>query len=131
MPMAKANILVVEDEAMIALDIQTQLIQQGYNVAGICVTGADAVSRAAELKVDLVLTDVLLAGRTDGIEAARRIRKLHNIPVIFLTAHADVATIERAKHAEPYGYLIKPFDPRTLNATIEIALHKHKMECNR
>jgi CheY-like chemotaxis protein len=129
--MARAKILVVEDQAMIALDIQAQLIQLDYDVAGICVTGAEAVKRAAELKVDLVLTDVLLAGRTDGIEAARQIRALHNIPVIFLTAHSDTATVDRAKQAEPYGYIVKPFNLRTLNTTMEIALHNHKMECSR
>jgi DNA-binding response OmpR family regulator len=129
--MAKANILVVEDEAIVALDIQTRLIQLGYDVAGICSTGEDAIKRADEFKADLVLMDIMLGGKINGVEAARQIRMQYNIPVIFLTAYSDEATLQQAKMIEPYGYLPKPFDGRTLKTTIEIALHKHKMERER
>jgi DNA-binding response OmpR family regulator len=129
--MANANILIVEDEAVCALDIQSRLTKSGYNVVGVCTTGEDAVTKAAELKADLVMMDIMLEGRSDGIEAARRIKVTCNIPVIFLTAYSDEATVAMAKLTEPDGYLPKPFDARTLRTTVEIALHRHKMECDR
>src|SRR5207247_2531373 len=98
------------------------------DVAGICDTGEDAITRAVESKADLVLMDITLAGGSDGIEAARQLRSRNNIPVVFLTAHTDTATLERAILTKPYGYLLKPFDPRTLKSTIDIALSRHKAE---
>ena len=80
--------------------------------------------KAAELEPDLVLMDVRIEGPMDGIEAAQRIRQSRDVPVVFLTAYSDVDTVERAKVVEPYGYIVKPFDPRDLHTTIEMALHK-------
>jgi CheY-like chemotaxis protein len=129
--MTRAKILIVEDEAIVGLDIQTHLIRLGYDVAGICVTGEDALRRVVELKPDLVLMDIMLQGGSSGIDAASQIRTRYNIPIVFLTAYSDEATIAQAKLAEPYGYLPKPFDTRTLGTTIEIALHSHKMDRDR
>jgi PAS domain S-box-containing protein len=124
--MAGENILVVEDESITALDIQRSLELKGYRVAGIACTGEQAVDLARETRPDLALMDIRLQGLTDGISAARKIREHLNIPVIFLTAYADGATLERAKHADPFAYLLKPFDEEVLVTTIEIALHKHR-----
>jgi DNA-binding response OmpR family regulator len=129
--MANENILVVENDGIAAMDIQNQLGQAGYKVAGVCDNAEDAVKMTAELKVNLVIMDILLEGKSDGIEAARRIRLFYNTPVIFLTAHSDEATVARAILTEPYGYVPKPFNARTLRATIELALYRHKSECDR
>jgi DNA-binding response OmpR family regulator len=129
--MAGAKILVVEDEALCAMEIQKRLVQSGYKVAGICTNAESAVRMAAESKPALVLMDIMLEGRSSGIEAARQIRSLYNIPVVFLTAYSDDATVAQAKLTEPYGYLPKPFDGRTLRSTIEVGIHRHKADCDR
>lgn len=100
----------------------------GYDVTGNTPTGEDAVRLVEELKPDLVLMDIHLAGPMDGIEAAQRIRKQYGTPVVFLTAFADGETLERAKLSEPFGYVIKPFDARYLRTAIEIGLYKHGVE---
>ena len=123
--MSKPNILIVEDEGIIARDIRQQLGELGYLVAGDSPTGEDAITLAGELKPDLVLMDIQLAGRMDGIEAAEAIRRRYGIPVVFLTAFAGAETLERAKPTEPFGYIIKPFDERYLHTVIEMALYKH------
>jgi AmiR/NasT family two-component response regulator len=128
---SKPRILVVEDELVVALDIQTRLLRMGYDVAGRCSTGEEAVPVAVETKPDLVLMDILLAGKLNGIAAASQIRSRINLPVIFLTAYSDDATLRLAKVAEPFAYLVKPFDERTLKATIEITLHRHRMQKER
>ena len=120
----KSSILVVEDEAVVALDIQTRLLRMGYAVAGICSSGEDAILRASQLKPALVLMDIQLSGQMNGITAARQIRAERKVPVIFLTAYSNDSTIEQAVGVAPAGYLVKPFDDRTLKATIEIALNK-------
>jgi AmiR/NasT family two-component response regulator len=127
MPNHKPRILVVEDELVVALDIQTRLIRMGYEVAGRCSTGEDAVPLAVETKPDLVLMDILLAGKLNGIAAARQIRSRIDLPVVFLTAYSDDATLRLAKLAEPFAYIVKPFDERTLKATIEITLSRHRL----
>ncbi len=122
--MDKKRILVVEDEAVTAKDLASELVQLGYEVAALAATGEDAIRLAAELLPDLILMDITLAGPMNGIQAADQIRKVHAIPVVFLTAHSDIETIERAKTADPFGYLPKPCNVNSLMSTIEIALYK-------
>ncbi|HAD82436.1 MAG: hypothetical protein A2509_08650 [Candidatus Edwardsbacteria bacterium RIFOXYD12_FULL_50_11] len=124
--MSKAQILVVEDERIVASDIEKRLKMLGYNVLELATSGEEAVERAKTILPDLVLMDIVLKGGMDGISAADTIHTLLNIPVVFLTAYADPDTLSRAKKSEPYGYLIKPFEERELIAAIEIALEKHK-----
>jgi PAS domain S-box-containing protein len=123
-----AKILVVEDEQIVALDIQRTLAGLGYLVPVTVATGDAAIEQAEALRPDLVLMDIRLRGAMDGIEAAGVIRQRWEIPVIYLTAHADAATLARAKITEPFGYVLKPFDERDLHTTIEMALYKHQME---
>lgn len=126
--MAKTNILVVEDESIVAKDIQHSLKKLGYMVVDLCSTGEQAVEVAEEKKPDLVLMDIMLKGEMSGIEAANLIRERYNIPVIFLTAYADESTFSKAKVTEPYGYIIKPFKEIDLHTSIEMALYKHEKE---
>ncbi|MCL1464116.1 GGDEF domain-containing response regulator [Argonema galeatum] len=122
------TILVVEDESIVAIDLQNILENLGYKVAAIANTGIEAIQKADEIKPCLVLMDIRLKGEIDGIEAAEQILSRFDIPVIYLTAYADEETLERAKKTSPFGYIIKPFEERELNITIEIAIYKHKME---
>jgi PAS domain S-box-containing protein len=122
------QILVVEDEIIIAEDIQRRLKKLGYIVPVIVSSGEEAIKKMKENNPDLVLMDIVIHGKMDGIEAAEQIRSHLDIPVVYLTAHADEKTLERAKLTEPFGYLIKPFRERELQITIEIALYKHYME---
>jgi PAS domain S-box-containing protein len=122
------RILVVEDNAIVAYDLQDRLLEMGYETCGILFSGQDAVDQVPVLMPDLVLMDIKLQGETDGVEAAGRIRAEWDIPVIYLTGHSDNTTLERAKRTEPYGYLLKPFDERELLSTIKMALYKHDME---
>lgn len=126
--MKKARILVVEDDPIISMDIKKTLQRLGHEVAGAAVLGEEAVERAAELRPDLVLMDIKLAGPLDGVEAAAHIREHLQIPVIFLTAYSEDTTLQRAKNTEPYGYLVKPLVERDLRIGIEMALHKHQAE---
>jgi two-component system, NtrC family, response regulator AtoC len=119
-----ARILIVEDERITAEDLGDVLTSMGYTVVGSASNGADAVVLAEETQPDLAVMDIQIKGGMDGTETARILRQRFNIPVIFLTAHADSSTIVRAKSAEPLGYIIKPFQERELHAAIEIALHK-------
>jgi PAS domain S-box-containing protein len=125
--MAKTKILVVEDERVSAEDIKMSLQRLGYSVSGIAVSGEEAVKNAEEKQPDLVLMDIVLKGKMDGIEAASEIRSRLDIPVVYLTAHADKKTLARAKITEPFGYILKPFDDKDLQTNIEMALYKHKM----
>lgn len=122
---ANAQILIVEDESIVAKNIQNRLESMGYSVPAIASNGKEAMQKAMELTPDLLLMDINLKGDIDGIEAAKRINNKLDIPVVYLTAYADDATINRAKNTEPFGYLTKPFDVRELRATIEMALYKH------
>lgn len=119
------NILVVEDESIVSKDIQNSLKKIGYNVVGSCNNAQEAIDIATELHPDVVLMDIMLKGNLTGIAAAEQI-KLLNIPVIFLTAYADEATLAKAKITEPYGYILKPFKEKDLNISIEMAIHRHK-----
>lgn len=126
--MSRARILIVEDEGIIAQDIETTLEKLGYEVPAIAVVGEEAIEKASELRPDLVLMDIVLWGGMDGVEAAAHIRERLHIPVIFLTAHSDNATLQRAKVTGPYGYIVKPLVERELRIGIEMALQKHQME---
>jgi len=125
--MKKKQILVVEDERVVADDIKMSLQRLGYAVCGIVLSGEKAIKKTEETRPDLVLMDIVLEGEMDGIEAASIISSRFNIPVVYLTAHADDKTLEQAKITEPFGYILKPFEDRELHTAIEMALHKHKM----
>ena len=122
------NILIVEDEEVIALDMRMSLESIGYRVVDIVDTGKAALERAAALKPDLVLMDIRIRGEQDGIDVAARLREHMDVPVIFVTAFSDEATLERAKRVSPYGYIVKPFHERELRIAIELALYKHQYE---
>ena len=126
--MAKAQILVVEDEGIIAQDIQNTLKKLGYAVPAIAYSGKEGIEKVQEIQPDLVLMDIVLGGGIDGIEAAEQIRRRFHIPVVYLTAYADEKTLQRAKITEPFGYILKPFEEKELYITIEMALYKHEME---
>jgi PAS domain S-box-containing protein len=126
--MPNAQILIVEDESIIAKDLQFRLQGFGYVVPAVVSTGEGAVSKAAEMHPDLVLVDIKLRGDMDGVAAAEQIRARFDIPVVYLTAYSDQTTLERAKITEPFGYIIKPFEERELQTNIEIALYKHQMD---
>jgi two-component system cell cycle sensor histidine kinase/response regulator CckA len=122
------RILIVEDEAIVSLDIQNRLQRLGYEVVGIADTGLEALELARDEQPDIVLMDIHIYGDIDGIETSRLIRKEIDVPVVFLTANSDKNTIQRAQETEPFAYIIKPFKDTELNSTIEIALHRHKLE---
>jgi len=120
----KIRILIVEDERIIAEDIKNTLHNIGYEVCGIVSKGEDAVEKASIEKPDLILMDIMLSGYMNGVEAAHTIYKNQQIPVVFLSAFADVQIVEAVKESEPFGYIIKPFTDRELYSAIEIALKK-------
>lgn len=124
--MNKGRIFIVEDEALIAMELADRLARLGYEVVGTASRGEEALDRVPDLAPDIVLMDIRLAGDLDGIEAARRLRERTEVPVIYLTAYADPALIERATMTDPYGYLSKPFEAKEIVATIEMALYKHR-----
>jgi PAS domain S-box-containing protein len=128
---AIASILIVEDEMIVAQDLQSRLTQMGYDVPDLAASGSQAIEIAQKSSPDLMLVDIRLKGRMDGVETVRRIKALRDTPVVYLTAHSDPDTLDRAKSTEPYGYLIKPFNAEELKTTIEMALHKHAMETER
>ena len=124
----KIKLLIVEDEAIVAEDLELAVTNIGYEVVGRAVSADAAVAKAVELNPDLVLMDIVLRGEKNGIDASREIKEKVDIPVIFLTAYSDVGLIDRAKSTEPYAYLVKPFQERQLLASIETALHKSRIE---
>jgi CheY-like chemotaxis protein len=126
--MEKPAIFIVEDEAIVANDLKETLKSLGYDVPGIAKSGELALEKVKEIRPDLVLMDIHLAGKMDGVETAGTIHNLYDIPVIYLTAYADKALLDRAKITEPYGYVIKPYDERELHSIIEMALYKHRVE---
>lgn len=126
--MKKTKILVVEDESIVARDIRNMLVGLGYEVTAVVPGAKTAVQKARETHPDIVLMDVMLQGEVTGVEAAEQIYTKFNIPVVYLTAYADSTTVQQAKKTEPFGYIIKPFEERELQTTIEIALYKYKMQ---
>ena len=123
--MPDASILIVEDEAIVAEDLAGRLRRLGYAVAGTTDLGEEALRLTQELRPSLVLMDIHLAGTMDGVAAAARIRQECGVPVIYLTASSDRATIDRAKVSGPFGFILKPFEDRELESHIEMALSKH------
>jgi len=126
--MAKATILVVEDESIVALDLQQQLNRMGYAVPALAASSQDALRKAAEIRPDLVLMDIRLRGHIDGIEVADKLREMLDVPPVYLTAYTDQPTLARARTTDPFGYIVKPFDEATLRRTIEMALHRRQKE---
>jgi len=120
--------MIVEDEAVIALRLQQSLISMGFDVVGVAYSGEEAVETARDLRPDLILTDIMIPGKLDGIQVAEIVKSELDISVIFLTASSEDKILERAKQTEPYGYIVKPFQNRELKSTIEFALYKKDME---
>jgi len=126
--MAKARIFVVEDEVIVAEMLKMNLERNGYEIAGHEIYGEAVVEAVARSRPHLILMDIRLKGKMDGISAAIQVRERFDIPIIYLTAYGDAETLERAKQTSPFGYLIKPFELETLRSTIETALNKHDLE---
>jgi CheY-like chemotaxis protein len=126
--MTNARILIVEDEAITVSALKRELVSLGYEIAGTSSTTDEALKAVELQKPDLVLMDITLAGGVNGIVAAVAIRGTFHVPVVFLTAHADDRTMERAVGAGAFGYVLKPFSGAGLKAAIETALHKHQTE---
>lgn len=126
--MEKLNIFIVEDESIVAKDIQNSLTKLGYNVIGIANNGKDAIEKILELKPDLLLMDIMIKGDLTGIDVSEKIKEKLNVPIIFLTAYADEGTLAKAKITEPYGYILKPFKEVDLHSTIELAYYKHQKD---
>ena len=124
----RTRILVVEDESLVARDIQNMLKGLGYEVTAVVTSGEMALEKAATDPPDIALMDIVLKGEIDGITAAEKLWAEHGIPVIYLTAYADDLTFQRAKATGPFGYLLKPFEERELQTTVEMALYKSRME---
>jgi DNA-binding response OmpR family regulator len=122
------TVLVVEDEILIAQDIQRTLIGFGYEVPFVAVTGSEAI-HAAEARVpDIVLVDITLDGPLDGVQTGVKLQEKHRVPVVYLASHTDDALLERARDTGPYGYIVKPFTDRELRTSIEVALTRHEWD---
>jgi len=124
----KVRILIVEDERIIAADLEENLKDMGYEVCGITGFGEEALELAAEHRPDLVLMDIKLQGAMDGIETAAEMKARFQLPVVYLTAFSNGEILSRAEVAEPFGFLVKPFQPGELRATIHMACYKAGME---
>ncbi|MBZ0201845.1 MAG: response regulator [Ignavibacteria bacterium] len=124
----KLKILIVEDEKIIAKDIESTLKRIGHESAGTVSRGDEAIKQAMELKPDLILMDITLKGEVDGIEAAKIINETEHIPIVYITAHQDEDTIEKSKATNPYGYITKPLDDRDLNTAINSAIYRFDVE---
>lgn len=122
------RILIVEEERIIALDLRAALEELGYIVVGIAATSDEALAKAAEGKPDLALLDIRIKGALDGIQTAALLKKQHNLPVVYLSANADENTVRRAMVTAPGGYLVKPYNPRSLHTTIQVALQHSASE---
>lgn len=126
--MSPANILIVEDEGLVAEEIALRVRQMGHRVAAIVDNAADAFAFVGAVRPDMALLDINIRGETSGIEVARSFRHKFDVPVVFLTAHADSKTLQEATDTEPFGYVVKPFDQRVLAATLETALRRRRAE---
>lgn len=126
--MQSTDVLIVEDEAVIAMDLTRRLQKLGYRVATTVPSGEEALAWTARQRPDLVLMDIVLCGQLDGIHTADELRRQYGLPVIFLTAYSDDKTLSRASGARPYGYLLKPFDDRELYTAVEMALYRARSE---
>lgn len=123
-----ARILVVEDESIVAFNLQQRLSMLGYDVPAIAVSGQESIDLVSQMQPDLVLMDIHIQGDMDGIEVAARLRERHAVPVIYLTAYSEDSTLDRARKTQPYGYLLKPFSERELHATIQMAFERQRLE---
>ena len=123
-----SKILVVDDEAIITMQLEERLTAMGYTVAGMAASGEDAVDKARRIRPDLVLMDIVMPGKMNGIEAAKIVTQELDIPVVFVTSYADDAIIEKAKSVRPYGYIVKPFNELEIKAAIEVALFRKATE---
>jgi signal transduction histidine kinase len=122
------SILIVEDERIVAKDIQQTLRELGYDAYAIAASADEAIARATEKCPDLVLMDIRIKGNRDGIETAEILQSRFGVPVVYLTAHADEATLDRAKKTQPHGYLLKPVKWAELRSMVEVSIHRHQME---
>jgi PAS domain S-box-containing protein len=122
--MTKEKILVVEDEGLVAMSLKKSLEDLGYEVPATAAAADEAIKKIAKESPDLILMDIRLKGDIDGIEAANQIRKTSQVPIVYLTAHSDEKTLSRAKQSEPFGYIVKPYEVKSLHSTIEMALQK-------
>ncbi len=120
------DVLIVEDEAVVAWSIQEALEKQGYQVIGIVASGEAAVEQAIAAQPGIIVMDIRIPGPIDGIDAAREIQHQLDVPIVFLTAHTDEATVERAMAVSPFGYLVKPFFPEQLNTAVDLALMRYR-----
>ncbi len=126
--MEKINILIVEDESLVARDIENMVLHLGYGVCGIASTSEQAIKLAARHRPDMVLMDIIIRGKIDGVSAAEKIWKAFRIPIVFVTAYSDEMTLRRAKITEAFGYVLKPFEERELKIAIEMAFFKSRLE---
>jgi len=126
--MSAKSIIIVEDEGIVAADLEDRLNRWGHKVVAKVASGQTALAEVARLKPDLVLMDIIIEGTMDGVQAAEQIMSLHEIPVVFLTAHADNPTMKRAQLTGPFGYVLKPFDERELHVAVEIAAYRAQVE---
>ncbi|MGZ7049058.1 MAG: response regulator [Methanobacterium sp.] len=129
--MPEVKILIVEDEKILAMGLKNKLEKLGFTVTGLASSGAEAIGSVKTTQPDLVLMDIVLKGEMDGIDTAKFIVNLHDIPIIYLTAYADDKTLERAEKTCPYGYILKPYKDNELKANIKMALFKHNAQKER
>jgi DNA-binding response OmpR family regulator len=129
--MHKKSIIVVEDDEITALNLNLSLQKHGYNVIAVCNSALSAKSKIKAYKPDIIIIDISLDESNDGIELGKEVRKRYNIPFIYLTSYSDDDIISQAKLTEPYGYIVKPFDPSSLHATIQMAIFKYEVENER
>lgn len=122
------NIVIAEDEKIIALDLSNTLRKLGYNIAGIAVTGNEVFELIEKHNPNLIIMDILLEGEMSGIDAANIISQKYGLPVVYLTALTDEETLQKAKKTNPFGYVLKPYDEKTLHSSIEMALYKHQVD---
>ena len=120
--------MIVEDEFVVACDLCDTLEALGYSVVAVVGTGEEAVTTAASVRPTAILMDIRLAGNMDGIQAAARIRSEHDIPIVFLSAHSNEDTLQRATATEPFGYLVKPFKGAELRCALEVAIRNHRSQ---
>lgn len=129
--MESYNVMIIEDDAVTAMNLKMALENQGYAVAALVESAIQAPNKIKVYEPDIVLVDISLQDDADGIGLARYIKEKHDLPFIYLTAHSDAQIIDQAKQTEPYGYIVKPFDPESLHATIQMAMYKYRVEKER
>lgn len=123
-----SKVLVVDDEAIISMQLEERLTSMGYSVVGMAASGEEAINKARSMQPEIVLMDIVMPGKMNGIEAAKIITEELDIPVVFVTSYADDAIIEKVKCVRPYGYIVKPFNELEIKAAIEIALFRKSTE---